>query len=79
MISVADSFDTMICERPYRPALSVEQAVKILRDGRGRQWDPAIVDAFLKSIVGRLDGMPEPIPMAAAEDKTVAAGERVLA
>jgi HD-GYP domain-containing protein (c-di-GMP phosphodiesterase class II) len=40
----------MTSERPYRRALPAERAAEILRDGRGRQWDPDIVDAFLRSI-----------------------------
>jgi HD-GYP domain-containing protein (c-di-GMP phosphodiesterase class II) len=50
VIAVADSFDAMTSERPYRRALSIDQAAQILRGGAGRQWDPQIVDAFLASI-----------------------------
>jgi HD-GYP domain-containing protein (c-di-GMP phosphodiesterase class II) len=50
LIAVVDSFDAMTSERPYRRALPAERAAEILRDGRGRQWDPDIVDAFLRSI-----------------------------
>jgi HD-GYP domain-containing protein (c-di-GMP phosphodiesterase class II) len=48
IISVADCYDAMTCPRPYRPRLSDEEAVKALRKGAGTQWDPAVVDAFLK-------------------------------
>ena len=50
VIAVADSFDAMTSDRPYRRALSADQAASILLQGRGKQWDPAIVDAFLRSI-----------------------------
>jgi HD domain-containing protein len=50
IVAVADSFDAMTSDRPYRPALPVRKAVEILRAGRGEQWDPVIVDAFLRSI-----------------------------
>jgi hypothetical protein len=50
IVAVADSFDAMTSDRPYRPALPVRKAVEILRAGRGEQWDSVIVDAFLRSI-----------------------------
>jgi HD-GYP domain-containing protein (c-di-GMP phosphodiesterase class II) len=33
----------------------MSRAVAILRDGRGRQWDPQIVDAFVRSIAAKLE------------------------
>ena len=47
VVTVADSFDAMISLRPYRPALSFEVAVKELEDWKGRQFDPAVVDALV--------------------------------
>ena len=47
IISVADSFNAMISDRPYREGLSLEAARKELRDNAGSQFDPAVVDAFL--------------------------------
>jgi HD-GYP domain-containing protein (c-di-GMP phosphodiesterase class II) len=47
VIAVADAFDAMTSDRTYRKALSTEQAVQTLLDGRGTQWDPKIVMAFL--------------------------------
>jgi len=47
VISVVDSFDAMTSDRPYRKALSTNQAIQILLEGRGTQWDPNIVDAFV--------------------------------
>jgi len=58
LIAVADSFDAMTSERPYRRALSAERAAEILRDGRGRQWDPDIVNALLRSIDQPVDSLP---------------------
>ena len=37
----------LISERVYKPAYSHEQAVEIIRDGRGSHFDPDMVDAFL--------------------------------
>lgn len=47
IIAVADSFDAMTSNRTYRQGMPIEKAVQILTSGRGKQWDPAIVDAFL--------------------------------
>jgi putative two-component system response regulator len=47
VVAVADSFDAMTSARPYRPALSVQQAVRELQENKGVQFDPRIVDAFL--------------------------------
>jgi HD-GYP domain-containing protein (c-di-GMP phosphodiesterase class II) len=47
VVAVADSFDAMTSDRPYRPGMPIDKAAYILRDGRGQQWEPAIIDAFL--------------------------------
>ena len=47
LMAVADVYDALISERVYKPAYSHEQAVAIIRDGRGSHFDPAMVDAFL--------------------------------
>lgn len=47
IVSVCDAFDAMVNDRPYRPRRSVDQAVKILLDGAGKQWDPGVVEAFV--------------------------------
>jgi HD-GYP domain-containing protein (c-di-GMP phosphodiesterase class II) len=55
VIAVADSFDAMTSDRPYRAGMTDEEAIATLRKGRAMQWDPEIVDAFVKSIEGRLE------------------------
>ena len=55
VIAVADSFDAMTSDRPYRRGKPIEVAATILREGSARQWDGRIVDAFLSSIADRLD------------------------
>lgn len=47
IVAVADSYDAMTTDRPYRGALPVEEAVRRLRLGCGEQWDPTIVDVFV--------------------------------
>ncbi|MHB2016606.1 MAG: HD domain-containing phosphohydrolase [Candidatus Xenobia bacterium] len=48
VITVADSYDAMTSSRPYRKAMSVEQAVAELRRFSGTQFDPHVVDIFLQ-------------------------------
>jgi putative nucleotidyltransferase with HDIG domain len=46
ILAVADSFDAMISNRPYRKAMSVQAALGELRDKAGSQFDPQIVQVF---------------------------------
>lgn len=48
--AVADTFDAVTSERSYKPAYSNDIAIRILRDGRGSQFDPKIVDVFLENL-----------------------------
>jgi HD-GYP domain-containing protein (c-di-GMP phosphodiesterase class II) len=50
VIAVADSYDAMTSDRPYRKAMPQAKAIMILTEGRGKQWDPQIVDAFVQAI-----------------------------
>jgi HD-GYP domain-containing protein (c-di-GMP phosphodiesterase class II) len=47
ILAVADAYIAMISDRPYRHAMSSEEAVKTLRGQAGKQWDPLIVIALL--------------------------------
>lgn len=42
--AVADVFDALLSERAYRPALSLDEATRIIQQGRGSHFDPRIVD-----------------------------------
>jgi putative two-component system response regulator len=44
--AVADTFDAVTSERSYKPAYSSDVAIAILREGRGTQFDPKVVDVF---------------------------------
>lgn len=48
IIAVADAYDAMTSNRIYRMAMTYERAVAIIRDERGMQFHPEVVDAFLK-------------------------------
>lgn len=47
ILSVVDCFDALTSDRPYRPRLTDEDALQIVRDRRGTMYDPLIVDTFL--------------------------------
>ncbi len=53
ILSVADTFEALTADRPYRKAFSTEEAVKVLRQISGEQLDPKIVDVFVKVIKDR--------------------------
>lgn len=44
--AIADGWDAMTSDRPYRGALSRDEALRRLRSGAGGQWDPAFVEVF---------------------------------
>ena len=50
VIAVADSFDAMMSNRTYRKGLGLDTALNELEKGRGTQFDPNIVDAFMKLV-----------------------------
>ena len=47
ILSVIDAFDAMISERPYRERIDPEVAIEELKNKKGTQFDPAIVDTFI--------------------------------
>lgn len=55
LMAVADVYDALINKRVYKRAISHEEAVQVIREGRGTHFDPDIVDAFL----GCADGIRE--------------------
>lgn len=48
ILAVLDSFDAMYFGRPYKKKLQIDEIEKELKDQRGQQFDPKIVDLFLK-------------------------------
>ena len=64
VIAVAASFDAMTSDRPYRAGMPVGKAAAILREGRGRQWEAALVDALLRggAVRNLAEGRGETLP-----------------
>jgi two-component system response regulator RpfG len=48
--AVADVFDALTHDRVYRPALSIDDALSVMRAGRGTQFDPRVLDAFAAAL-----------------------------
>ena len=48
ILSVVDCFDALTSDRPYRRAMTEDAALGILRERRGKMYDPAVVDMFIK-------------------------------
>lgn len=50
IVAVADVFDALMSKRPYKPPLTFEQTVDIIKAGRGTHFDPMVVDVFLNNL-----------------------------
>jgi ribonuclease P protein subunit RPR2 len=60
IFSVADSFDAMTSDRPYRDSMGVERALDEIRGGAGTQFDPDVVEEFIEMIGDRPPGEDRP-------------------
>ncbi|WP_029594915.1 HD domain-containing phosphohydrolase [Exiguobacterium chiriqhucha] len=54
IISIADTFDVMVTGRPYRKAKTLDEALAVIEEEAGRQFDPELVEVFFKKIVPTL-------------------------
>jgi HD-GYP domain-containing protein (c-di-GMP phosphodiesterase class II) len=53
IVSVADAYDAMTTDRPYRQALSPNTAFERLRSGSGSQWEGLYVEALIAAVGSR--------------------------
>jgi HD-GYP domain-containing protein (c-di-GMP phosphodiesterase class II) len=53
-MTIADVFDALLSDRCYRKAFAVEGAVEIIKEGRGTQFDPQIIDLLLEHLAEAL-------------------------
>ena len=67
IVHLADAYDAMTSDRPYRRGMSREQAIRILKENAGTQFDPAIVAAFIEL------GIPAPDASLLATNRDVRA------
>jgi putative two-component system response regulator len=55
LMALADVFDALISRRVYKAPMPIEEVLRIIQEGRGRHFDPDIVDAFLLCLPQFLD------------------------
>lgn len=63
VIAVADTFDALTSNRPYRNGCTVERALTVLREAAGTQLDPELVAVFCRAIAETRLSLPEPQPV----------------
>ena len=51
IISIIDAYDAMLTERPYKKAMTKEEAIKEIKRCAGTQFDPKLVERFLKIVM----------------------------
>ncbi|MFH0994361.1 MAG: HD domain-containing phosphohydrolase [Pseudomonadota bacterium] len=62
IMAVSDVYDALRSKRPYKPAFTHKKSCKIIMEGAGRHFDPAVINAFLaveaefEEICNRMDG-----------------------
>ena len=66
IFAVADCFDALISDRPYRPGMTLTRAMEIILEGTGKQFDPSIVEVFQRlmrreSILGTKEEVERPL------------------
>jgi putative two-component system response regulator len=54
IVSVVDVFDALTSARPYKEKWTTERALALIKEQRGKHFDPAIVDSFMELILGDL-------------------------
>jgi HD-GYP domain-containing protein (c-di-GMP phosphodiesterase class II) len=50
IFAIVDVWDAITSDRPYRNSMSKEEAIQTIRNGNGTQFDPKLVDVFLKIV-----------------------------
>ena len=50
IVAIADVWDSLTHDRSYRPAFSEERALLMMRDERGKHFDPAVFDVFVETL-----------------------------
>jgi len=80
ILSVVDCFDALTSDRPYRGRMSEQDALHIILERRGTQYDPAVVDAFAgcyQRIMPPSDAAPRPAGLPEAPAPVVEEGPAV--
>jgi HD-GYP domain-containing protein (c-di-GMP phosphodiesterase class II) len=60
ILNVADAFDAMISDRPYRKRKSIEKALDELKRGAGEEFDPVVVEYMTRLVREKGDELLQP-------------------
>lgn len=75
IVAVIDAYDAMTSTRSYRSAMPAAKGMAILREHRGKQFDPEVVDIFCRLLTEGMEGRIDPVcGMAGDESRRVAYG-----
>lgn len=77
IVSLADSFDAMTTDRPYRRRRSFEDVVRDLRENSGKQFDGKVVAAFARAILKEVIGEAQKKPITKMLGKSYLEGDNV--
>lgn len=50
IVAIADVFDALTSRRVYKPAMALDETLRIIREGAGKHFDPTLVDAFFRAL-----------------------------
>lgn len=50
IVAIVDAYDAMMTDRPYRRSLGLVETLRRLREGRGQEWDPQLLDLFITMV-----------------------------
>lgn len=50
IVAIADVFDALLSKRPYKEPMPMDKALEILEEGRGKHFDPVLLDCFFKDL-----------------------------
>jgi HD-GYP domain-containing protein (c-di-GMP phosphodiesterase class II) len=77
IVALADSFDAMTTDRPYRRRRSFEDVVRDLRENSGKQFDGKVVAAFARAILNEVNGKTKERRITKMLGKSYLEGEQV--
>lgn len=50
IVAIVDAYDAMMTDRPYRRSLGIDETLRRMRAGSGREWDPSLLELFLRLV-----------------------------
>jgi putative two-component system response regulator len=75
IIALVDAFDVMVSDRPYRRGMPVARALAIIEENAGPQWDPSLVERFLRLVAAQVPPITDsPIPLRPHGDTALVGG-----